>query len=60
MTNPGSSSGIGQKCAETFASLGCCVSITGRSEENVKKTKELCIKAGITDKQVHLHSLIFV
>jgi len=48
----GSSSGIGAKCAEHFASLGAFVSLTGRDEQNLKRTKAKCMEVGLSEKQV--------
>uniref|UniRef100_A0AC34FLL4 Uncharacterized protein n=1 Tax=Panagrolaimus sp. ES5 TaxID=591445 RepID=A0AC34FLL4_9BILA len=49
----GSSSGIGQAAAILFAKLGAAVTIHGRSEEGIQKTKDLILKAGIPKEKVH-------
>ena len=48
----GSSSGIGAATAKLFAQKGCCLSLTGRSEENLKKVQQECIDAGLKPDQV--------
>ena len=42
----GASSGIGAGTAKMFAELGAKLAITGRNEENLKKTAEACEKLG--------------
>ncbi|TMS35911.1 hypothetical protein L596_003201 [Steinernema carpocapsae] len=48
----GSSSGIGQAAALQFAKGGACVTITGRSEERLKLTKERMIAGGAREDHV--------
>ncbi|CAL2040548.1 unnamed protein product [Caenorhabditis brenneri] len=42
----GSSNGIGRACAVLFAREGAKVVITGRSAENVEKTRKMCLEIG--------------
>uniref|UniRef100_A0AC34FSF6 Uncharacterized protein n=1 Tax=Panagrolaimus sp. ES5 TaxID=591445 RepID=A0AC34FSF6_9BILA len=49
----GSSSGIGQATAVLFAKSGAFVTIHGRSEDGLKKTKDLILEAGIAEDKVH-------
>ncbi|KAM7541202.1 hypothetical protein Aperf_G00000022871 [Anoplocephala perfoliata] len=41
----GASSGIGRATAVLFAKLGACVSLVGRNEANLEKTREMCLEA---------------
>ncbi|XP_013783257.1 uncharacterized protein LOC106467451 [Limulus polyphemus] len=50
----GASSGIGAGTAVHFASLGCWLALTGRNEENLKKTADRCKEAGLPDDKVFL------
>uniref|UniRef100_A0A914Q692 Uncharacterized protein n=1 Tax=Panagrolaimus davidi TaxID=227884 RepID=A0A914Q692_9BILA len=49
----GSSSGIGQATAVLFAKSGASVTIHGRSEDGIKKTKEMILEAGISEDKIH-------
>uniref|UniRef100_A0AC34F5R7 Uncharacterized protein n=1 Tax=Panagrolaimus sp. ES5 TaxID=591445 RepID=A0AC34F5R7_9BILA len=49
----GSSSGIGQATAVLFAKSGASVTIHGRSEDGIKKTKELILKSGVSEDKIH-------
>jgi NAD(P)-dependent dehydrogenase (short-subunit alcohol dehydrogenase family) len=49
----GSSSGIGQATAVLFAKSGAFVTIHGRSEDGIKKTKEMILKAGISEDKIY-------
>uniref|UniRef100_A0AC34F5M9 Uncharacterized protein n=1 Tax=Panagrolaimus sp. ES5 TaxID=591445 RepID=A0AC34F5M9_9BILA len=49
----GSSSGIGQATAVLFAKSGASVTIHGRSEDGIKKTKEMILESGITEDNIH-------
>ena len=42
----GASSGIGTGTAKLFSQLGAKLALTGRNEENLKKTAEECIALG--------------
>ena len=58
-TITGASSGIGEGIAIKFAQLGCRLTITGRSVENLQRVNDLCKKAGVNQDQVnnqHLNS----
>ena len=46
MPATGASSGIGAGTAKMFAQLGAKLAITGRNEENLKKTAETCEQLG--------------
>lgn len=48
----GSSSGIGQSAAVLFAKHGASVTIHGRSEEGIQKTKDLLKEAGIQEERI--------
>ncbi|KAL4219022.1 hypothetical protein ACF0H5_021605 [Mactra antiquata] len=48
----GASSGIGEGIAIHLASLGCRLSLTGRSEENLRRVSEECVKAGLSSEQI--------
>ncbi|XP_076369332.1 3-oxoacyl-[acyl-carrier-protein] reductase FabG-like [Tachypleus tridentatus] len=50
----GASSGIGAGTAVHFASLGCWLALTGRNEENLKKTADKCKEAGLAEDKVFL------
>jgi NAD(P)-dependent dehydrogenase (short-subunit alcohol dehydrogenase family) len=49
----GSSSGIGQAAAILFAKSGASVTIHGRSEDGLKETTNLILKAGIPKERIH-------
>lgn len=49
----GSSSGIGQAAAVLFAKAGAFVTIHGRSEEGLKKTKGIILENGVPQERVH-------
>uniref|UniRef100_A0A914Q0S4 Uncharacterized protein n=1 Tax=Panagrolaimus davidi TaxID=227884 RepID=A0A914Q0S4_9BILA len=49
----GSSSGIGQAAAVLFSKLGASVTIHGRSEEGIQKTKDLILETGIPKERIH-------
>lgn len=46
MSATGASSGIGAGTAKMFSQLGAKLAITGRNEENLKKTAETCEQLG--------------
>ncbi|KAL4218985.1 hypothetical protein ACF0H5_021571 [Mactra antiquata] len=48
----GASSGIGEGIAIHLARLGCRLSLTGRSEENLRRVSEECVKAGLSSEQI--------
>ena len=48
----GASSGIGCACAVEFARWGAKLALTGRNEERLQKTAELCKKEGLPDSKV--------
>ncbi|KAL4219017.1 hypothetical protein ACF0H5_021601 [Mactra antiquata] len=48
----GASSGIGEGIAIYLARLGCRLSLTGRSEENLRRVSEECVKAGLSSEQI--------
>ncbi|KAL4219019.1 hypothetical protein ACF0H5_021603 [Mactra antiquata] len=48
----GASSGIGEGIAIHLARLGCRLSLTGRSEENLRRVSEECVKAGASSEQI--------
>ena len=48
--NPGASSGIGAATAVLFSKLGAKLALTGRNEENLKRTAEQCEKELPTNK----------
>ncbi|KAL4218983.1 hypothetical protein ACF0H5_021569 [Mactra antiquata] len=48
----GASSGIGEGIALHFARLECRLSLTGRSEENLRRVREECVKAGLSKDQI--------
>lgn len=50
VVSAGASSGIGAGTAVLFAELGASLSLTGRNEDNLKKTGAQCQEKG--DKQV--------
>ncbi|CAO4374087.1 unnamed protein product [Caenorhabditis nigoni] len=49
----GSSSGIGQATAVLFAKEGAKIVITGRSAENVEKTRKMCMAVGAKPSDLH-------
>ncbi|CAP26204.1 Protein CBG06196 [Caenorhabditis briggsae] len=49
----GSSSGIGQATAILFAKGGAKIVITGRSAENVEKTRKMCMAVGAKSSDLH-------
>jgi NAD(P)-dependent dehydrogenase (short-subunit alcohol dehydrogenase family) len=49
----GSSSGIGQAAAILFGKSGAFVTIHGRSEDGLKTTTEMMIKAGVSKDKIH-------
>ncbi|KAL4218959.1 hypothetical protein ACF0H5_021545 [Mactra antiquata] len=48
----GASSGIGEGIAVHLARLRCRLSLTGRSEENLHRVSEECVKAGLSKEQI--------
>ncbi|KAL5111752.1 Tropinone reductase 1 [Taenia crassiceps] len=50
----GASSGIGRSTAVLFAKLGACVSLVGRNEANLEKTREMCQDA-CSNPEVYFH-----
>ena len=48
----GASSGIGCACAVELSRWGAKLALTGRNEERLKETAELCKKEGLPDSKV--------
>jgi NADP-dependent 3-hydroxy acid dehydrogenase YdfG len=48
----GASSGIGEGIAIKFAQLGCRLTLSGRSTENLQRVNDLCKEAGLNKDQV--------
>lgn len=60
VTMSGASSGIGAGTALRFAKLGAKLSLTGRDEENLKKTAEECRKQPGCTEVVFILFLIYL
>ena len=50
----GSSSGLGANTAKLFAALGCKLSLHGRSDEGIQRTKQTCLDAGSKEHNVRI------
>ncbi|XP_060582008.1 3-oxoacyl-[acyl-carrier-protein] reductase FabG-like isoform X2 [Ruditapes philippinarum] len=48
----GASSGIGEGVAIKFAQLGCRLTLSGRSTENLQRVNDLCKEAGLNQDQI--------
>ncbi|GMT02453.1 hypothetical protein PENTCL1PPCAC_24627, partial [Pristionchus entomophagus] len=48
----GSSNGIGRATAVLFAKQGAKITITGRNNFSLEKTKQLCVKAGAKEEDL--------
>jgi len=48
----GATSGIGRGCAIEFARWGAKLALTGRNEEQLQKTVELCLQQGLSKKNM--------
>lgn len=57
----GASAGIGQGIAVHFASLGSKLVLTGRSQEKLEETRQLCSKTGTSaDKVTAIYFLVYI
>lgn len=48
----GASAGIGAAAALRFAQEGCCLSLTGRNEENLSSVRKKCVEFGLNEQNV--------
>ncbi len=55
----GSSAGIGAATAVAFAQEGAKLCITGRNQDNLKKTEQKCVAAGAKEEDVRMLNIQF-